>query len=213
MSNSPESKNPSKPAGIPKADLRARHDAALEKARQQASLSPERIAELLDKRARILAREPLRSILEQDHTDIVEFKLGDERYAVEQRFVQEVIALRSYAIVPGAPRFVLGIANVRGRMMSIVDLRRLFDIPEKGITNLNKVIVLHDSGMEYGLLTDSVEGVRSIAETEWLPPPATLTGLRGDFSVAVTKDFLVLLAADKMLRDKTVTMQSAGSSE
>src|SRR5690349_2115527 len=74
--------------------------------------------------------------------DVLEFTLAYERYGVESRCVREVHPLRDLTPVPCTRRFVLGIVNIRGRIVSVVDLRRFFDLPQRGLTDLNQVIIL-----------------------------------------------------------------------
>jgi purine-binding chemotaxis protein CheW len=113
--------------------------------------------------------------------EVVEFVLGARHYAVHTAHVVEVRALNTLTPLPCVPRFVSGIMSVQGRIIAVIDLKTLLDLPESGLTDLNKVIILRHADMEFGVLADSIVGGR------WLPASesGTLTlldvpGLAGD---------------------------------
>src|SRR5439155_21648356 len=133
--------------------------AALE---QKAAPTAEEKKKILKTRAKALAREPEVDKDGQEQLEIVEFLLADERYAIELSFVHEVYPLHELTPLLGTPLFVAGIINVRGQIVSVVDLKKFFDLPAKGLTDLNTVIILSDGHMQFGLLADAVAGVRRI---------------------------------------------------
>jgi purine-binding chemotaxis protein CheW len=164
----------------------------------------EQIKKVLKERAIALAREP------QDRTDngegieVVEFLLAHERYGIESSFVHEVYPLKDLTPLPGTPPFVLGIINVRGRILSVMDLRKFFDLPEKGLTDLNKVLVLRSNPMTFGILADSILGVRRLPTSELQPTLPTLTGIREEYLRGVGRDRLAVLDARKLLHDEKI---------
>lgn len=159
---------------------------------------------LLRERAQRLAKEPP---AEEDgeRLEVVEFLLGAERYAVEASFVREVHPLREVTHLPCTPPFVLGIMNLRGEVLSVLDLRSFFDLGE-GTAELSKVIVLRCATMEFGILADAVIGVRTILARGVQPSLATVAGIGADYLKGVTRDHLVLLDAGKMLNDKRLVV-------
>jgi chemotaxis signal transduction protein len=81
--------------------------------------------------------------------------------------------------VPGTPDFISGICAARGQIISLVDLRALFCIPEKGLTDLNRVIVMTNGEITFGILADTISGVATIALDHIVPPrPNELPGGR-----------------------------------
>jgi purine-binding chemotaxis protein CheW len=136
----------------------------------------------------------------------VEFLLSGEEYALESGYVREVYPLRELTPLPCTPPFVLGIVNMRGKILSVIDMRRFFELPGQGVTDLNKVIILHRGSMEFGILADAIIGVRTIAASELQPSLPTLTDIRAAYLKGVTKDGLVVLDAAKMLSDKRIVV-------
>lgn len=158
---------------------------------------------ILRARARRLAIEPAMEEVSQ-RLEIVEFALSDEEYAFESAFIREVYPLRELTPLPCTPPFVLGVVNLRGKILSVIDLRKFFELPEKGLSDLNKLIVLQDGAMEFGILADSIVGVRNILAKELQPSLPTLTDMRADYLRGVTRERLVVLDAGKMLTDKRI---------
>lgn len=166
---------------------------------------PEQSARILRDRAQALSREQ-----EQEEggekIEFVEFLLAYERYGIETSSVREVYPLRDLTAVPCTPAHVLGIINVRGRILSIVDLKRFFDLPEKGLGELNKVIILHSDGMEFGILADVIVGVRAAPASSLQPSLPTLTGVRDEYLLGITKDGIALLDAGRILSDEKIVV-------
>lgn len=157
---------------------------------------------VLEERARALAREPVRAESADEWIEMVEFTLAHERYAVASEYVREVYPLEDLTPLPCTPPFVLGIANLRGEILSVIDIKRFFDLPEKGLTDLNKVIVLESADMVFGIVADAISGVRRILRADIQPSLPTLTGIREDYLQGVTAERVVVLDAEKLLNDE-----------
>ena len=158
---------------------------------------------ILRSRAKALATE------EQDNQNVkqikvIEFLLANEKYAIEESHIQEVYPIKNITPVPCTPEFVIGIINIRGRILSIIDLKKIFDLPEKGLGYFNKVLVLKIGKMELGILTDIILGVQYISTKDIQPSLPTLTGIREEYLKGITKSRLVILDAVKIMSDKNI---------
>lgn len=171
---------------------------------QVVTATPEKKKKILKDRAKRLAHEPERREGKELFIDVVEFILASERYAVESEYVREVCPLKNLTPLPLTPLFVMGIINVRGQILSVINIKKFYDLPEKGITDLNKVIIVHDDDMELGILADAVAGFRSIPVADIQPPLPTLTDIRADYLKGVTKESVVILDLKKMLSDRRI---------
>jgi purine-binding chemotaxis protein CheW len=171
---------------------------------EQIELPLEEQNKILKERAKNLAREGQADQAARKHLDVVEFFLAYERYAIESSWVREVHPLKEITPLPGTPAFVLGIINVRGRIVSVVDLKKFFDLPTRGLADLNRVIIIGDAVMEFGILADSVTRVRQIPADELQPPLPTLTGVRADYLQGVNADGLVVLDVARLLSDPKI---------
>jgi len=157
---------------------------------------------VLEERAKALAREPARTEVEDEWIEVMEFTLAHERYAIASEHVREVYPLEELTPLPCTPTFVLGIVNLRGEILSIIDIKEFFDLPKKGLTDLNKVIVLESEDMMFGIVADAIGGVRRILRADIQPSLPTLTGIREDYLQGVTAERVVVLDAGKLLSDE-----------
>ena len=169
--------------------------------KSEAGLDLEDKPRIFRARARALAQEPEARAAAAHYLEVLEFVLAYERYALETAYVREVYPLKEFTPLPGTPPFILGIINLRGQILAVIDLKRFFDLPEKGLSDLNKVIVLRQGNLEVGILADAVAGVRTIPEPEVQAPPPTLEGLSPDYLKGLTRDALIVLDAEKILTD------------
>lgn len=165
--------------------------------------SREETRRILRERARELAREPVRPTREP-MTDVVEFRLAGERYAIETAHLREVQPLRDLTPVPCTPPFVSGIVSVRGRILTVIDLKTFFDLPASGLHDLHQVLIAQAADMELGILVDSVTGHLSVPASALHSPPPTLTGIRAEFLKGVTGDRLAVLDAGRILGDPRI---------
>jgi len=163
--------------------------------------------QVLRARARALAHEPASKSAPQGSIEVVEFLLSGEHYGVENALVREVYPLKELTALPCTPPFVLGIINLRGQILAVMDLRRFFELPIKGITDLNKVIVLKVGEVQVGVLADAVVGMRSVALDDLQPPLPTMTGIRAEYLRGVTSDRLAVLDAARVLGDEKIVVQ------
>ena len=162
---------------------------------------------ILKTRAQALAREPKKAQAADAQVEILEFSLAREKYAVESRHLREVYPLENLTPLPCTPAYVLGIVNLRGEIVSVLDIKIFFDLPEQGLTDLNKVIVLQSGPMVFGILADTIVGVRRIPEAEIQPSLPTLAGIRERYLRGITPDRTVLLDAEKLLADEQIIVQ------
>jgi len=189
--------------GITWTDLHRRLDATQQELARRLNPDFAEQQKILQARARSLAETPRSdNVPRQSLLDTIEFTVASERYGVEMHFVREICALQELTTLPGAPNFILGITNLHGQILSVVDIRRLFELPERGITNLNKVIALRANDVDLGILADAVLGVRSIASDELGGLP-TFTGIRKDYLKGITKEAMVVLDVQRIVASES----------
>jgi purine-binding chemotaxis protein CheW len=155
---------------------------------------------ILRQRARALAQVPpppaADTVLE-----LLEFGLASERYALERRYVQEVQPLRDLTPLPCTPAFILGIVNVRGRIVPVLDLKKFFELPERGLTDLHRTIIVRSHDLE---IADAIIGINAVPAGSLQPSLPTLTGIRADYLKGVTEERLVVLAVERILSDPKI---------
>ena len=165
--------------------------------------------QILRARAQALARTRPAPPAAGTMLELLEFRLASERYALESRHVQEVHPLSELTPLPCTPAFVLGIVNVRGRILPVLDLKKFFELPEQGLTDLHRIILVRGNDLEFGLLADVVEGVRSVAVNSLQPSLPTLTGIRAEYLKGIGNERLVVLDLDRILADPKIIVHEA----
>lgn len=172
---------------------------------------PDEVRRVLAERARAAARTPAVPD-ELERLEILAFSLAGEAYGVETCHVREVCQLKDLTVVPCTPRFVVGVVSLRGRILAIIDLRTLFDLPPRGLTEQNRIVVLRGDGGELGLLADSIDGVRDVPVSELQESLPTLTGVRDRFLRGVTRRMLTVLDGGRLLTDAGLKVHEQVSS-
>ncbi|MEW6544988.1 MAG: chemotaxis protein CheW [Nitrospirota bacterium] len=111
--------------------------------------------------------------------------LGGELFAIELQHVREVFQVEAMTAVPGMPTALVGVANLRGIVMPLVDLRRLLGLPEAGPSPQFAVVIRHGSD-QVGLLVDQVPELRTVPRDAMLAsPPGDAAGRRSFVSAVL----------------------------
>ena len=158
---------------------------------------------LLKARAKKLSQEVIQVDAGQQCIEIVEFQLAGEKYGIEASNVREVYPLKELVPVPGTPTFFLGITSVRGQILSVIDIKGFFDLPDKGLTELDKVVIVQSGDVELGIRADVVLGMRVIPRGDIQASLPTLTGIREKYLSGITKDTVIILDIQKLLNDES----------
>lgn len=96
----------------------------------------------------------------------VTFRLAEEIYGINVMQVQEVLRMTEIAPVPGAPSCVIGIINLRGNVVTVVDTRELFGLMREDVTEQSRIMIVECNKIIVGLLVDSVAEVVNIQNTD-----------------------------------------------
>jgi purine-binding chemotaxis protein CheW len=124
---------------------------------------------------------------------IVSFTLEASRYALPLDAVERVVPVVEFTPLPKAPEIVLGIVNLEGRIIPVVNVRRRFGHPDREVQLSDQLIVACTSRRAVALLVDRVDGLRERAEHEIIPAPDVLPGLEYVRGVAKLANGLVLI--------------------
>ena len=103
---------------------------------------------------------------------IVGFRVGRETYGVPITSVHEIVRVPEITAVPDAPDYLEGVINLRGKIVSIIDLRKRFGEAAAQPSNKNRILVAEVNGKPLGLVVDSASEVLKIARSEIEAPPA-----------------------------------------
>jgi len=162
------------------------------------------IQTILKNRAIALAQEPEHKNVASAVCEIITFTLAAETYGIESAYVREVYQLKDFTPLPGVPPFIFGIINVRGQILPVVDLKKFFNLPEKGLGEMNKVIILSNGQMEFGIMADIVNDTQAIELEDILIVPPTVSGIGEKYLKGVTKEHIMVLEAESILNDEKI---------
>ena len=138
-----------------------------------------------------------------EQIQIIGFGLGQEEFGVDIFAVKEIIRTPQMTRVPNSPSFVVGVINMRGKVIPIIDLCIRFGLPltEKRNTD-RKIVVIEHENKTVGFLVDVVSEVIKIDKSIIEPPPPMVAGIESDYITAIAKlneKLLILLDISKIL--------------
>ena len=90
---------------------------------------------------------------------LVVFKIGDEEFGVEINQVREIVKLVAITRMPKAPQFIEGVVNLRGQIITVIDLAKRLDLPSQGRTESTRIMVVEIENSTVGMIVDSVSEV------------------------------------------------------
>ncbi len=126
---------------------------------------------------------------------IVGFRIGRETFGVPIALVHEIVRLPEITAVPDAPEYVEGVINLRGKIISVIDLRKRFGELEITRNKKNRILVTEVDGKLVGLIVDAASEVMKIPESQVEPPPTVYEQGELNYVTGVGKlhDRLVIL--------------------
>ncbi|GGO67448.1 chemotaxis protein CheW [Bowmanella pacifica] len=135
----------------------------------------------------------------------VTFRLGEETYGINVMQVQEVLRYSEIAPVPGAPDYVLGIINLRGNVVTVIDTRARFGLEANDVTDNTRIVIIESEQQVVGILVDSVAEVVYLKSSEIDSAPNVGTEESAKFIQGVSNrdgELLILVDLNKLLTDE-----------
>jgi purine-binding chemotaxis protein CheW len=135
----------------------------------------------------------------------VTFRLGDEKYGINVMQVQEVLRVTEIAPVPGAPSYVLGIINLRGNVVTVIDTRDRFGLMPKEPDDISRIVIIETENHIIGILVDSVAEVVEMRASGIEAAPNVGNDESSKYIQGVTSrenELLILVDLNKFLSDE-----------
>ena len=147
------------------------------------------------------------SDLKKNSMRVLAFSLGGENYCAEIHQIRSVVRVESITRIPNAPDFVIGVTNLRGQILPVIDIRSFFGLAQKKRTEKSRVIVSDVTGSSIGILVDDVKQAMEIDEAAIQPPLATVseklaTYTKGQFQMQDA--IIIILDLEKVLRSEDI---------
>ncbi len=146
--------------------------------------------------------------LNQNLVELSTFLVGDALCGMDILKIQEINKLIDMTTVPQAPSYVLGILNLRGQIITSIDLSKKLGLGETNLTDDPRNIIVNSRGEHIGLLVKKISDVVQADTSKFEPPPSNMGGIQGEFFKGVfkTTDKLIgILDVEKVLRLEETT--------
>ncbi len=139
--------------------------------------------------------------MEAEEVQIVVFKIGDQEYGVKISDVQEIVRMLPIVPAPNAPPCVIGVINLRGKIIPVYDLRQRFGLEEFPAPRQPRIMVLNMFKRLVGIKVDAASEVFTLSGKEIEPPPEELGGVNEGISgiAKVDNRLIILLDLEKIL--------------
>ena len=119
-----------------------------------------------------------------DERQLVSFTVSDEEYAIPIENIQEIVQIPEHITkVPNSEQSILGIMNLRDKILPLASLRRLFGFPEEQLTEQSRIVVLSMENLSVGIVVDSVKEVLRVPESVIEPVPSIILKDEKDFEI------------------------------
>lgn len=135
----------------------------------------------------------------------VTFRLDNETYGINVMQVQEVLRVTEIAPVPGAPDYVMGIINLRGNVVTVLDTRRRFGLPPRETDDSTRIVVIEADQNVVGILVDSVAEVVELSRSAVESSPNVGNDESSKYIEGVANhdgELLILVDVNKLLSDE-----------
>ena len=141
--------------------------------------------------------------IERKKFQLVTFRLGNEWYGVKVSSVKEVIRVPKITYLPSAPNYIAGIVSIRGNILSVTNLRRIFGLKEAAITDISRIVVAESDSFQTGFLADEAFEVIDVPVSKIEPPLTTLESNKAQYIEGEFRDgerLIVILNAEKLIK-------------
>ena len=135
----------------------------------------------------------------------VTFHLENEKYGIKVMQVQEVLRMTEIAPVPGAPHYVIGIINLRGNVVTVIDTRRRFGLSDTESDDETRIVIVEADNNVVGILVDSVAEVVDLKSSEIETAPNVGNDESSKYIQGVSSrddELLILVDVNKLLSDE-----------
>lgn len=139
-----------------------------------------------------------------EHRQCVTFRLDEETYGINVMLVQEVLRVTDIAPVPGAPGYVVGIINLRGNVVTVIDTRMRFGLPPHEMDDSTRIVIIESEKQTVGIIVDSVSEVVDIYSNEIETAPNVGNDETARYIEGVVsrgEELLILIDLNKLLTE------------
>lgn len=141
--------------------------------------------------------------VKEETVRFVVFRISNEWYGVEISKAREIANIENITYLPSSPEYIAGIVNLRGDILSVTDLKKIFGLPSEQLTEKSKLVVIESAGIETGLLVDEIDEVMDAQVSKIHPTLTTISPERADYLTGEYKTdnkLIGILNVEKILK-------------
>ncbi len=146
-------------------------------------------------------------VIETQKSKYLTFSIGTEQYALEIRYVVDIIGIQEITDVPDQPGYVKGVINLRGKIIPVMDIRIKFQKDEREYDDRTCIIVVDMKGISVGIVVDTVLEVATIEDDSISPPPKFNSDYQNVYiaGIGMNGEFVtIILDCNKLLNDDEI---------
>jgi purine-binding chemotaxis protein CheW len=173
-------------------------------------MTEDELRDLWYRRALELSRFPDHEKAQGNRLNLVTFTLGLDHYGVGLEMVREIQRAGRITPVPTAPDFIVGVMNLRGNILSVVDIRTFFGLPKVTIGDKTRILVVEGAGLRIGILVERVDEITDVKEEDIKPPLSSDKGLAEDYIrgiVTYRGEMLIVIDLGKVLENPRLVVE------
>lgn len=166
-------------------------------------LTKDQEKEILRRRAMKLSWVETDEVIEK--ISIASFLIDGEHYGLDLKKIREILEIKKITKVPGTAEYVLGVINLRGIILAIIDLERYFGLGKTSITDASRIIVVESNKVEAGLLVDSVGDIIQVETEKIQPPLITINRIKSEYiygEVSLKDKLIAILNLENILKEQ-----------
>lgn len=185
-------------------DVKRRIAAAIEHTEALLELGPDAKTE-----ERLLPVSDAETMVDEDllhASNVVSFVLSHRRFALDVRYVWEIVSVGRLSPLPGMPPYVRGVYDLRGHLLPVFDLRGLLELSEDAPTDVAWAMVCGETQPEFLVLTDSTPEMKAVGQEELASAKAE--GMDRTWRQAMTTDGIIVLDGTLLLNDHRLFLES-----
>ncbi len=164
----------------------------------------ENTTEILRKRAEAMALSEDQDAKNKRYINIIEFTLGQEKYAIQTQELQEVLNSNQIIEIPCTPSHIYGVINLRGKIVSILDLKKYLQLDYVGINDQASVIICTYNKDLVGIVADSISGIKNIEAEKVQTSNPKFKKIKENFIYGITNETVIILNIKNILSEKNI---------
>lgn len=178
------------------ADITKAKEAPDKKTEVKESIGMKKSKDVLEGIQRVKAEEQKGLSESEKILELLTFYISEELYSIEIGYVESIIRVQKITEVPGLPKYILGVTNLRGDVISVVDIRRFLDLEKPASHTEPSIIIINYANITTGFFVDAVGDVANIPANSIDPPLSTIGKIQAEYILGETKfndNFLAIL--------------------